>query len=270
MADSWKSMDLSKLIINDDMIDYVLEKYENNCQLDDAIGDEILDDLLKREWEKQQRVKDDKRKVTRIKILDDLEQRIENVEKHLNKAKEKMDLNKRKEKMVMEREVIIIESDTSSDHNPFQVTYNESSDDNPFQFSTDESFDHNPFQLTSDESTDDTLKSSPRIFVALMLLGNIKASKGKPWSSSTSAATTKLENPKSRSRSKHLLVEKISSSKHLAPRTPKIGSTSTTLHVPTKRPPPVRNYALGLATVKTWQQILNKEFKIKKAKKDVG
>ncbi|GKG33461.1 hypothetical protein Tco_0433620, partial [Tanacetum coccineum] len=48
-------------------------------------------------------LKDDKRKVTGIKILDDLEQRIENVEKDLNKAKEKMDLNKGKEKMVMER-----------------------------------------------------------------------------------------------------------------------------------------------------------------------
>nr|GEW52805.1 hypothetical protein [Tanacetum cinerariifolium] len=131
------------------------EKYENNCQLDDAIGDEILSDLLKREREKQQRVKG-------IKILDDMEQMIENVGKHLNKAKEKMDLNKRKEKMVMEKKGIIIESDISSDHNPFQVTYNESSDDNPFQISTDEIFDHNPFQVTSDESTDDTLKSSSK------------------------------------------------------------------------------------------------------------
>ncbi|GKC89835.1 hypothetical protein Tco_1150484 [Tanacetum coccineum] len=87
-----------------------------------------------------------------------------------------MDLNNGKDKMMMEKEVIIIESDTSSDHNPFQVTsdessitYDESSDDNPFQFSIDDSFDHNPFQVTFDESfddnpfqvsTDDTLKSS--------------------------------------------------------------------------------------------------------------
>nr|GEX42062.1 hypothetical protein [Tanacetum cinerariifolium] len=81
------------------MIDYVLEKYENNWQVDDAIADEILDDLLKRERDKQQRVKaifvDDKRK--------GIFERIENVEKDLNKAKEKMDLNKGKEKMVMER-----------------------------------------------------------------------------------------------------------------------------------------------------------------------
>ncbi|GKA80667.1 hypothetical protein Tco_0787359 [Tanacetum coccineum] len=97
---------------SDDMIDYVLEKYRNNWQVDDAIADEILDDLLKRERDKQQRVKDDKRngplkddkrKVTRIKIMDDLEKRIENVEKDLNKAKDKMDLNKGEYKMVMER-----------------------------------------------------------------------------------------------------------------------------------------------------------------------
>ncbi|GJR96587.1 hypothetical protein Tco_0268761 [Tanacetum coccineum] len=59
-------------------------KYGNNWQVDDVIVDEILGDLLKIELEKQQCVKvfsifvDDKRKVTRIKILDDLEQRIEN------------------------------------------------------------------------------------------------------------------------------------------------------------------------------------------------
>ncbi|GKE08633.1 hypothetical protein Tco_1412184, partial [Tanacetum coccineum] len=39
---------------------------------------------------------DDKSKVTGIKILDDLEQRIEKVEKILNKAKEKMLLKKGK------------------------------------------------------------------------------------------------------------------------------------------------------------------------------
>nr|GEW47464.1 hypothetical protein [Tanacetum cinerariifolium] len=46
---------------------------------------------------------DDKSRVIGIKILDDLEQRIENVEKILNKAKEKKLLKKGIEKMVMER-----------------------------------------------------------------------------------------------------------------------------------------------------------------------
>ncbi|GJS06046.1 hypothetical protein Tco_0362842 [Tanacetum coccineum] len=54
----------------------------------DAIANEILDDLLKKEFNRQQRVKDDKgnrplkddkRSVTGIKILDDLGQKIENV-----------------------------------------------------------------------------------------------------------------------------------------------------------------------------------------------
>ncbi|GKA91654.1 hypothetical protein Tco_0813579 [Tanacetum coccineum] len=66
-------MDLNKLVANDDMIDYVLHKYESNWQVHDAIADNILNDLLKREWEKQKRMKDVKRKVTEMKILDVLE-----------------------------------------------------------------------------------------------------------------------------------------------------------------------------------------------------
>ncbi|GKB51707.1 hypothetical protein Tco_0902460, partial [Tanacetum coccineum] len=118
MADSRKSMDLNKFVVKDDMIDYVLHKYGSYWQVHDAIADNILDDLLKREWEKQQCVKYDKRKVTKVKILDLLEQRISRVGKHLTKVKKKMDINKGKEKMVMERAT----SDESSDHNPFQVS----------------------------------------------------------------------------------------------------------------------------------------------------
>nr|GEX99559.1 retrotransposon Orf1 [Tanacetum cinerariifolium] len=69
---------------------------------------------------------DDKSEVTGIKILDDLEKRIEKVEIFLNKAKEKMLLKKGNDKMMMEREVIIIKD---IDDNPFQVTSDESSDD---------------------------------------------------------------------------------------------------------------------------------------------
>ena len=46
-------MDLNKFVVKDDMIDYVLHKYGNNWQVHDAIVDDILDDLSKREWEKQ-------------------------------------------------------------------------------------------------------------------------------------------------------------------------------------------------------------------------
>ncbi|GKA05325.1 hypothetical protein Tco_0684445, partial [Tanacetum coccineum] len=99
---------------------------------------------------------DDKRKLTEMKILEIFEQRIEKVRKHLNKEKQIMDITKGKDKLVMEREVIIIESDTSCDHNPFQATSDESSDHNPFQATSDESSDHNHFQVISD----DTLKSS--------------------------------------------------------------------------------------------------------------
>ncbi|GJU53067.1 hypothetical protein Tco_1226781 [Tanacetum coccineum] len=113
----------------------------------DAIADDILDDLFKREWEKQKRVKYDKRKVTQMKIQDHIKKRIEKAGQHLNKEKQIMHINKGKEKMVMKREVIIIESDTSYDYFLAQA-------------SSDEGSDHNPFQVTSNESSDDTLKSS--------------------------------------------------------------------------------------------------------------
>ena len=57
MADSWKAMDLNKFVVKDGMIDYVLHKYGSNWQVHDAIADDILDDLLKSEWEKQKHVK---------------------------------------------------------------------------------------------------------------------------------------------------------------------------------------------------------------------
>ncbi|GKA68982.1 hypothetical protein Tco_0775046 [Tanacetum coccineum] len=84
MADSWKSIDLNKFVVKDDMIDYILHKYEGNWQVHDAIADDILDDLLKREWEKQQCMKYDKRKVTEMKIMDLLEQSVDPNEQILN------------------------------------------------------------------------------------------------------------------------------------------------------------------------------------------
>ncbi|GKE22109.1 hypothetical protein Tco_1433621, partial [Tanacetum coccineum] len=147
-------------VVKDDMINYVLHKYGSNWQVHDAIADDILDDLLKREWEKQKRVKYDKRKVTQMKIQDLIKKRIEKAGQHLNKEKQIMHTNKGKEKMVMEREVIIIELDTSYDYFPAQTTSDERSNHNPFQATSNESFDHNHFQVTSNESSDDTLKSS--------------------------------------------------------------------------------------------------------------
>nr|GEY09638.1 hypothetical protein [Tanacetum cinerariifolium] len=203
-----------------------------------------------------------------MKILELLEQRIEKVRKHLNKEKQIMDINKGKEKIVMEREVILVESDTSCYHNPFQAT----SDHNLFQATSDESSDHNPFQATFDESSDhnpfqvgfdDTLKSSFEDTCSSdstweqKKLPKRTVYKGKPGSSSRNAAIIKYKKPKSRS-------------KHLVPTTPGTGSTCTTLLVQTKRPPPVANYVLGLAAVTTWQQIMNKEFKIRRSKEDVG
>ncbi|GJX95938.1 hypothetical protein Tco_0351736 [Tanacetum coccineum] len=252
MADSWKFMNLNKFLVKDGMIDYILHKYMSNWQVHDVIADDILDDLLKRELEKQQRVKCE---CTRNVLSCMLWQK---------------------------KEVIIIESDASCDYNPFQATFDESSDHNPFQATSDESSDHNPFQATYDESYDhnpfqvssnDTLNSSSWDTCSSDSTWEQKKKlvkwyddlssdelrtiyKGRPGSSSRKAAITKPDEPKSRS-------------KHLAPITPRTWSTCTTLVVPTKFPPPVKNYVLGFVAVTTWQQILNKEFRIKRSKEDV-
>ncbi|GKB07544.1 hypothetical protein Tco_0835828 [Tanacetum coccineum] len=168
MANSWKSLDLNKFVVNDDMINYVLHKYGSNWQVHDVIANDILKDLLKRD----------------------------------------------------------------SDHNPFQVTSDESSDHNPFQVSTDDTLKSSSEDTCSSDSTCEHKKASKDEQRTVY--------KGRPGLSSRNAAITKAEKPKSRS-------------KHLAPTTPRIGSTSTTLLVPTKRPPLVTNCALGFASVKTWQ-----------------
>nr|GEX55446.1 hypothetical protein [Tanacetum cinerariifolium] len=91
-----------------------------------------------------------------MKIQDLIEKGIKIVGQHLYKEKQIMHTNKGKEKMVMEREVIFIESDISYDYFSAQTTSDEGCDHNPFQATSDESFDHNPFQVTSNESSNDT------------------------------------------------------------------------------------------------------------------
>ncbi|GJZ93837.1 hypothetical protein Tco_0666040 [Tanacetum coccineum] len=226
------------------MIDYVLHKYGSNWQVHDAIADDILDDLLKREWEKHKRVKYDKTKVTQMKIQDLIEKRIEKAGQHLNKEKQIMRINKGKEKMVMEREVIIIESNISYNYFPAQTTFDEGSDHNPFQATSDESSDHNPFQFTFDESFDDTLKSSS---------GDTCSSDYSKKPTIPSAIVQWYDDLCS---DDHMTIYK--------------GSTCTTLVVPTKKPPLVTNCVLGLAVVTTWQRILNKQFGIICSKEDVG
>ncbi|GKB96562.1 hypothetical protein Tco_0982699 [Tanacetum coccineum] len=103
MADSWKAMDLNRFVVKDDMINYVLHKCGSNWQVHDAIVDDILDDLLKRKWEKQKRVKYDKRKITQMKIQDLIKKWIEKGGQHLNKKKQIMHMNKAKEKMMNKR-----------------------------------------------------------------------------------------------------------------------------------------------------------------------
>ncbi|GJZ98427.1 hypothetical protein Tco_0670880, partial [Tanacetum coccineum] len=205
----------------------------------DAIADDILDDLLKREWERQKRVKYDKIKVTQMKIRDHLEKRIEKAGQHLNKEKQIMHINKGKEKMVMERDVVIIESDTRYDYFSGKTTSDESSDHNPFQATFDESYDHNPFQVTSGDTSDDTLKSS----------SEDTCSSDCTWEQKNLLKNQEIAQ----------WYDDFSSDE-----------VRTVYKVQTKRPPLVTNSVLSLAIVTTWQQILNKEFGMKSSKANVG
>ncbi|GJS53999.1 hypothetical protein Tco_0627361 [Tanacetum coccineum] len=243
MADSWKAMDLNRFVVKDDMINYVLHKYVSNWQVHDAIADDIFDDLLKREWEKQKRVKYDNRKVIIIESDTSYDYFTSQTT-----------------------------SDEGSDHSPFQATSDESSDHNPFQVTYDESSDDTLKSSSEDTCSSDCtweqkklLKNQgldlPKRKKALKInKGQDEARtiyKGRRGSSFRNAAITKPKKTKSRS-------------KHLAPTTLRTGSTCTTVVVQTKRPPPVTNSILGLAAVTTWQQILNKEFGKKRSKENVG
>nr|GEX28217.1 hypothetical protein [Tanacetum cinerariifolium] len=193
-----------------------------------------------------------------------------------------MHINKEKEKMVIERDVVIIESDTSYDYFPRQTTSDESSDHNLFQATFDESYDHNPFQVTSDDTSDDTLKSSFKDTCSSDCTWEQKKASKEPGSRSTQTKKNLLKVNKGQGLQKQkklLFHQRLHSgmvilvqmrSKHLAPTTPRTRSTCTTVVVHTKRPPPVTNSVLGLAAVTTWQQILNKEFGMKSSKENVG
>ncbi|GJV28215.1 hypothetical protein Tco_1384663 [Tanacetum coccineum] len=60
------------------MVDYVNENYGTSWLFNNEVSDEILDDLLKRVYENQQRVKDDK--ATGTEIIDDVDKENVNVE----------------------------------------------------------------------------------------------------------------------------------------------------------------------------------------------
>ncbi|GJW20155.1 hypothetical protein Tco_0030777 [Tanacetum coccineum] len=111
MAD-WKLEVLKNLVITEEIVHYVIEKYGNNWLLDNDVSDEILDDILKREFKKQHRVKDKKGKkvlkddkATGTEIIHVVDKENDNVEVVLNKPKNKN---------LKEKEVIILDLDTGT------------------------------------------------------------------------------------------------------------------------------------------------------------
>ncbi|GJZ94101.1 hypothetical protein Tco_0666304 [Tanacetum coccineum] len=93
------------------MVDYVHENYGTSWLFNNEVSDEILEDLLKRVYENQQRVKDDK--ATGTEIIDDVDKENVNVEVVLNKPKN----NKLKGK-----ELIILDSDTCNSDDSWEPT----------------------------------------------------------------------------------------------------------------------------------------------------
>ncbi|GJU88900.1 hypothetical protein Tco_1301323 [Tanacetum coccineum] len=173
-----------------------------------------------------------------MKIQDLLEKRIEKAGQHLNKEKQIMHINKGKEKMVMKR----VTSDESSDD-----TLKSSSEDT---FSSDCAWEQKKASKEPGSRSTQTKKNLLKMRWGLF----IKVDEGQALEMQQSQ---NQKNPKSMS-------------KHLASTTPRTGSTYTIVVVQTKRPPPVTNSVLGLASVITWQQILNKEFGMKRSKENVG
>ncbi|GJT21275.1 hypothetical protein Tco_0891212 [Tanacetum coccineum] len=98
--------------LNKNLKDYVMDTYGDKWLLENNVNDEILDDLLKREFKIQQRskrkgtFKDDKANQTGTHILDDLQKENNNVEDVLNNLKNK--------KLKVEKEVIMLDSDTTT------------------------------------------------------------------------------------------------------------------------------------------------------------
>ncbi|GJZ72160.1 hypothetical protein Tco_0636011 [Tanacetum coccineum] len=151
MADSWKAIDLNRFIVKDDMIDYV----------HDAIADDILDDLLKRKWEKQKRVK-----CKCIKVI-------------ITESDTSYDYFPAQ-----------TTSDEGFDHNPFQATSDESSDNNPFQVTSNESSDDTLKSSSEDTCISDynwEQKKLLNLNQGLDLPKRKKAFYGKQGSSSTEA-----------------------------------------------------------------------------------
>ncbi|GJW61928.1 hypothetical protein Tco_0111263, partial [Tanacetum coccineum] len=110
MAD-WKSQVLQNFEVTKDKVDYVNVKYGTSWIFNNEVSDEILDDLLKRVYDNQQRVKDDK--ATETEIIDDVNKENVNVEVVLNKPKN----NKLKGK-----ELIILDSDTCNSDDSWEPT----------------------------------------------------------------------------------------------------------------------------------------------------
>ncbi|GJS47689.1 hypothetical protein Tco_0597810 [Tanacetum coccineum] len=250
-------MDLDKLVITDEMIDYVMAKYGNKWQVGDAIVDVIVDDLLQKEFNKQERVKDDKGKA----IL---------------------------------KEVVIIDSDPSSNDTPpstypFQTSSHDThTSTKTLETSSDDTYlTTHPFHTSSDLNLkwyEDSSFGDQRIVLKVNQGQALKIFKVKKLQDSN---FQKLN----RSSSKSLPIKKPPNSKHL---TPKTGSSSKpyyakltsrskdlqadvgasarsfTLLVPTKKPFPIMNCILGLSAERIRGLILNKEFGIRKPKEYVG
>ncbi|GJT50326.1 hypothetical protein Tco_0976483 [Tanacetum coccineum] len=240
----------------------------------DAMADVILDDLFQKEFNEQEHVKDDKGKLTRIECVDNLENRIQNVEKVLYKLRSHT-----------------INLDTSTKTHPSTHPFQTSSDDthpstHPFQTSSD---DTHLSTKTLETNSDDIWERKNAVTKVTSKSTSSSKTEMCKWYLSTSSdedsttnedsssddymtvfkgktgSSSNLSKAKTRSSSKHLTTSARSKKVYVG-----ASAWSKTLLIPTKRPPLIRSCILGLVAVSTYAKILNKEFGIRKTKDDVA
>ncbi|GKB91246.1 hypothetical protein Tco_0963518 [Tanacetum coccineum] len=187
--------------------------------VDDEMADVILDDLLQKEFNEHEHVKDDKGKGPRIESVDNIEKRIKNVRSSLQGKKQMI---MKKGKRVLTEIYIKICYSVKLQKLPqiLQVVHSKT-EMCKWYLST-----------SSDEDSTTNEDSSSDDYMTVF--------KGKTGSSSN------LSKAKTRSSSKHLTASARSKKVDVGAST-----WSFTLLVLTKRPPLVRNFILGLSAVNT-------------------
>ncbi|GJR69538.1 hypothetical protein Tco_0015603 [Tanacetum coccineum] len=239
------------MVITDEMIDYGLAKYENKWQVDDTIADVILDYLMQKALNEGKRivkddkgkgivkddkgkrtVKNDKGKLTGIEYVENLEKMIRNVEEFLYKAKEQMIMKKAVETSSNDTETSSGDTETNFDDTRENMVGIQKVNSKSTSISKSEMCEW----YLSTSSDEDSTSNEDSSYDDHMAVYKAKKPPSSKHLTAKTCLSSKTYQAKLRSSSKDLQAD--------------VGASawSKTLLVPTKKPPPVRNRILGLAT----------------------